>query len=75
MQALNPEDQVSDVLVDVQLPLENVEYTIQQFLLSHGTRLDVETRSLLAGVRDCVGRVAGSTREVVDRRRGRSLPT
>lgn len=63
--ALNDET-VTEVLSGVQLPLENVEYTIQQYLLANGTRLDTETRLLLAGVRDCVGRVAGSTRQMVE---------
>ena len=58
---------MSEVLAGVQIPLENVEYTIEQYLLAHGTRLDTETRFLLAGVRDCVGRVAGSTRRMIGR--------
>lgn len=57
--------QVQSVLCGVQLPLENVEYTIEQYLLANGARLDTETRYLLAGVRDCIGRVAGSTRRMV----------
>jgi len=48
----------------VQLPLENVEFALEQYLLSHGQRLDTETRILLARVRDCVGRVAVSTRRL-----------
>lgn len=54
-----------DVLDGVQLPLENVEYTIERYLLDNGVRLDPETRFLLATVRDCVGRVAGSTRAML----------
>ena len=50
-------------IVGVQLPLENVEFTIEQYLLDHGPRLDTETRVLLANVRDCIGNVAGSTRK------------
>ncbi|MGF1502392.1 MAG: hypothetical protein ACFBSD_11305 [Paracoccaceae bacterium] len=46
------------------MPLENVEFTIEQYLLQNGCRLDLETRRLLAGVRDCVGRVAVSTRRI-----------
>lgn len=60
------DDEVGQVLADVQLPLKNVEYTIEQFLLHRGTRLDLETRCLLATIRDCVGRIAGSTSRVVD---------
>ena len=63
------DETVSEVLSGVQLPLENIEYTIEQYLLANGARLDTETRFLLAGVRDCVGRVAGSTRRVTERAR------
>ena len=55
-------DRIGEVICAVQLPLENVEFTLEQYLLSHGQRLDTETRILLAGVRDCVGRVVVSTR-------------
>jgi hypothetical protein len=73
MQKTFKDDEVGKVLADVQLPLENVEYTIEQFLLDRGTRLDLETRCLLATVRDCVGRIAGSTRQVVDQRKEQML--
>lgn len=43
---------------DVGLTLKNLEFTIESYLLANGTRLDLQTRVLLAGVRDCVGRVA-----------------
>ena len=69
MNMLKQDDQFEEVLKGVQLPLENVEFTIEQYLLTNGARLDTETRFLLAGVRDCVHRVAGSTRQMVDRRR------
>lgn len=55
---------VAAVLADVRLPLENVEFTIEQYLLDNGTRLDTETRCLLAGVRDCVRRVVGTARNI-----------
>ena len=57
-------DRIGEVLSGVQLPLENVEFALEQYLLSHGQRLDVETRILLAGVRDCVGRVVVSARRL-----------
>jgi hypothetical protein len=57
-------DQIGEVLAGVQLPLENVEFALEQYLLAHGQRLDTETRILLAGVRDCVGRVAVSARRL-----------
>ena len=57
-------DRIGEVISAVQLPLENVEFALQQYLLSHGQRLDTETRILLAGVRDCVGRVVVSTRRL-----------
>lgn len=47
-------------LDDVEIPLKNIEYTIQQYLMAHGARLDTETRVLLAGIRDGVGRIATS---------------
>ena len=52
------------MLDDVEIPLKNIEFTIEQYLLANGARLDTQTRILLAGMRDCVGRVAGSTREL-----------
>lgn len=58
-------DPVTHAYVGVQLPLENVEFTIEQYLLDNGQRLDTETRVLLANVRDCIGTVAGSTREIL----------
>ncbi|MEM7422119.1 MAG: hypothetical protein AAF334_00270 [Pseudomonadota bacterium] len=63
--AQNQNEHLFSVMSGVQMPLENVEYTIEQYLLANGNRLDTETRCLLAGVRDCVGRVAGSTRRMV----------
>lgn len=58
-------DPMANAIVGVQLPLENVEYTIEQYLLDNGQRLDIETRMLLANVRDCIGNVAGSTRQIL----------
>ena len=60
-------DRIGEVMSGVQLPLENVEFALEQYLLSHGQRLDTETRILLAGVRDCVGRVVVSTRRLSHR--------
>ncbi len=61
----NPDcDRIGKVMRGVQLPLENVEFTLEQYLLAHGQRLDTETRVLLAGVRDCVGRVVVSARRL-----------
>lgn len=57
-------DRIGEVLSTVQLPLENAEFALEQYLLSNGQRLDTETRILLAGVRDCIGRVATSTRRL-----------
>ncbi len=47
-------------LQDVEIPLKNLEFTIQEYLMAHGARLDTDTRVLLAGIRDCVGQVAAS---------------
>ena len=57
-------DRIGEVISAVQLPLENVEFALEQYLLAHGQRLDTETRVLLAGVRDCVGRVVVSARRL-----------
>jgi hypothetical protein len=57
-------DRIGEVMSRVQLPLENVEFALEQYLLSNGQRLDTETRILLAGVRDCVGRVVVSARHL-----------
>ncbi len=57
-------DRIGEVIGAVQLPLENVEFALDQYLLAHGQRLDTETRVLLAGVRDCVGRVVVSARRL-----------
>ena len=58
------QDPMISMITGVHLPLENVAYTIEQYLLTNGNRLDVETRFLLAGVRDSVGRAAGSARQI-----------
>ena len=55
---------LAEVVSGVQIPLDNLAYTIEAYLLANGPRLDTETRLLLAGVRDCAGRVAGSVREL-----------
>jgi hypothetical protein len=57
-------DRIGEVMSTVQLPLENVEFALDQYLLSNGQRLDTETRVLLARLRDCVGRVVVSTRRL-----------
>lgn len=58
------ESRLGEVMSDIQMPLENLAWTIEEYLLANGTRLDTETRFLLAGVRDCADRVAGSVRQV-----------
>lgn len=57
-------DRIGEVISALQLPLENVEYALERYLLDNGQRLDTETRVLLAGVRDCVGQVAVSARRL-----------
>ena len=58
------EEVLAEVVSDVQIPLDNLAYTVEAYLMANGTRLDIETRLLLAGIRDCAGRVAGSVREI-----------
>ena len=61
----NPEgDRIGEVICSLQLPLENVEYALERYLLDNGQRLDTDTRILLAGIRDCIGRVAVSARRL-----------
>lgn len=57
-------DRIGELMSSVGLPLVNLEFALEQYLLANGQRLDSETRTLLAGVRDCVGRVAASTRRL-----------
>ena len=57
-------DRIGEVIGAVQLPLENVEFALEQYLLDNGTRLDTETRVLLASIRDCVGRIAVTARRL-----------
>lgn len=49
---------------NIQMPLENLAFTVESYLLANGTRLDTETRILLAGVRDCADSVAGLARRI-----------
>jgi hypothetical protein len=67
---------LAEVVSDVQLPLDNLAYTVEAYLMANGARLDTETRYQLAGVRDCAGRVAGCVREMAERRppRGPRMP-
>ena len=55
---------LADVMSDIQMPLENLAYTIDAYLLANGTWLDSETRFLLARARDCADRAAESARRV-----------
>ena len=54
----------NEVVTGVALPLKNLEFLIDEYLLTNGARLDVQTRFLLAGIRDCVGQVASSTHQL-----------
>lgn len=55
----------------VSIPLQNLEFTLDQFLRLNGCRLDTETRIMLASARDCVARAAITTRRI-SRRSARS---
>ncbi|MGF1447729.1 MAG: hypothetical protein ACFBRM_16245 [Pikeienuella sp.] len=72
--ATGGENRIDDMLTSIRLPLENLEFTIEAFLLANGARLDTETRILLAGVRDCVGRVAVSSRRLETREQEARTP-
>ena len=58
------EARLSILVSDVQIPLDNIAYTVEAYLLANGARLDTETRMLLAGIRDCAGQIAGSVRRL-----------
>ena len=60
---------IGEVMAAVQIPLENVEFTLEHYLLANGQRLDTETRMLLAHIRDSIGRVVVSTRSLSHRER------
>lgn len=62
-----PDGRLGEVLSNIQMPLENLAWTIEEYLLAHGARLDSETRFLLAGARDCADQVAGSVRKAASR--------
>jgi len=62
-----PDGRLGEVLSNIQMPLENLAWTIEEYLLANGPRLDSETRFLLAGARDCADRVAGSVRKAAGR--------
>ena len=55
---------LDEALALIRLPLENLEFTLEQYLMQNGCRLDTDTRVLLAGVRDSVARVAVSARRL-----------
>ena len=52
------------LLTRVNLPLENLEFTIDSFLQENGSFLDRHTRAMLIGVRENVHRVALSARRL-----------
>lgn len=62
-----PDGRLGEVLSNIQMPLENLAWTIEEYLMANGPRLDSETRFLLAGARDCADRVAGSVRKAAGR--------
>lgn len=55
---------LAEVVSDVQIPLDNLAYTIESYLMANGCRLDTETRFLLAGIRDCADLVADRVRRM-----------
>ena len=55
---------LADVMSDIQMPLENLAYMIEAYLLANGTWLDSETRFLLARARDCADHAAGTARRL-----------
>ncbi|MEL6478835.1 MAG: hypothetical protein AAFR17_16005 [Pseudomonadota bacterium] len=60
---------------DLHLPLKNMAFTIHHYLLENGTRLDWETRFLLAGLRDSLSTMADRQDEASDAEGRRQLHT
>ena len=58
------QDTRPELVKGVALPLKNLEFLIDEYLMANGCWLDTETRVLLAGVRDSLGRVACSTAQL-----------
>lgn len=56
-----PNEPTAEVVRELQLPLKNMEYTVQSYLLENASRLDPETRLLLAGLRDSLAMMAWHT--------------
>lgn len=61
-------DRIGELVSDVQLPLENIEFVIEQYLMANAVWLDPETSILLAGVRDGVGKIAALSRTLTSAR-------
>ena len=61
-------DPFVEVVTGIEMPIQNAEFAIHAFLMANGNRLDLETRTLLAGVRDCLHKVTDQTRRVTRRR-------
>lgn len=61
------EEQLSELLCDVRIPIENLAFALDQYILQRGRQLDAETRALLAGVRNSLDQVARSARRITDK--------
>lgn len=64
MRPRDDDDPIRKVLSGVQIPLENLEFTLDEFLKAKGSEIDSETRLMLTGIRDSVGYIAWQTREI-----------
>ncbi|MDT8345075.1 MAG: hypothetical protein RQ752_11670 [Thermohalobaculum sp.] len=51
----SPDAAPGEALRRVELPLRDLEFAVQCYLLDHGVRLDTGTRRFLAGLRDAIG--------------------
>lgn len=64
------QEQIDDGALErkIRLPLENIAFVLEQYVLDNGSWLDPQTRWLLAGVRDSVREVAAKSRRLSDER-------
>lgn len=68
---MKPKDSIDDGVLErsVRLPLENIAFVLEQYVLDNGSWLDPQTRWLIAGIRDSVREVAATSRRLGDARR------
>lgn len=56
----------AEALRRVELPLRDLEFAVECYLLDHGSHLDIATRRFLAQLRDALGQVSLTAHELAD---------